>query len=146
MKKELLLLIICIMSIVAYSQPRDNFSIRLNKKVLLEQASPVRDKGPQVLVKKSLLKKKGLITIQYKQAQKNQGWERIFQFTDADNTIQLQKGFAFAEGTYGFSTLELLPLMEKNKKLLVYTYQQPTDNLLSGIRIERYLLCELVLQ
>jgi hypothetical protein len=146
MKKELLLIFFFIMSIAAYSQPKDRFSLLLNKKVLLEQASPVNNNGPQVLVKKSLLKKKGLVTIQYKQAQKNQGWERVFQFTDADNTIQLQKGFAFAEGTYGFNTLELLPLMEKNKKLLVYTYQQPTDNLLSGIRIERYLLCELVLQ
>ncbi len=134
------------MSMVAYSQPKDDFSIHLHRKVLLAQASPVNNNGPKVLVKKSLLKKKGLITIQYKQAQKNQGWERIFQFTDSDNTIQLQKGFAFSEGTYGFNTLELLPLLEKNKKLLVYTYQQPTDNLLSGIRIERYLLCELVLQ
>ncbi len=134
------------MSLVSYAQPKDNFSIRLHKKVLLEQAGPVNSNGPQVLIKKSLLKKKGLVTIQYKQAQKNQGWERIFQFTDADNTIQLQKGFAFAEGTYGFNTLEILSLLEKNKKILIYTYQQPTDNLLSGLRIERYLLCELVLQ
>lgn len=134
------------MSLIVLAQPKDSFSIHLNKKVLLKLASPVNNNGPQVSINKKDIKKKGLFAIQYKQAQKQEGWERIFQITDAANNIQLQKGFAYAEGSYGFNTAELVPLLTKNKKLMVYTYQQPTNSLMVGIRIERYLLCELVLQ
>jgi hypothetical protein len=146
MKSIFLIASFLFMDFFATAQPKDSFSILLHKKVLLKQTNAVSNNGPQVMAKRNLLKKKGLLTIQYKPAQKNPGWERIFQLTDTDNTIQLQKGFAFAEGTYGFNTLELLPLLEKNKKLLIYTYQQPTDPLLAGIRVERLLLCELVLE
>lgn len=134
------------MSLIALAQPKDSFSILLNKKLLLKQANPVHSDGPRVIIKKNDCRKKGVFAIQYKQVQKQEGWERIFQFTDLENNIQLQKGFAFAEGTYGFNTAELLPLLTKNKKILLYSYQQPTNSLLGGIRIERFLLCELILQ
>jgi hypothetical protein len=146
MKKIFLSITICIMSLIAFAQPKDSFSILLNKKILLKQANPVHSNGPQVIVKKSDCRKKGLFVIQYKQAQKQEGWERIFQLTDSENNIRLQKGFAFAEGSYGFNTTELVSLLTKNKIILLYTYQQPTNSLLGGIRIERFLLCELILQ
>jgi CRISPR/Cas system-associated exonuclease Cas4 (RecB family) len=134
------------MSLIALAQPKDSFSIHLNKKVLLKPASPVNSSAPQVVINKKDIKKKGLFAIQYKQAQKQEDWERIFQFTDAENNIQLQKGYAYTEGTFGFNNAELYTLLAKNKKLMVYTFQQPTNSLMVGIRIERYLLCELVLQ
>jgi hypothetical protein len=146
MKKIFLSVTISLMSLVAFAQTKDSFSILLNKKVLLKTATPVHNDGPQVIIKKSDCKKKGLFVVQYKQAQKQEGWERIFQLTDSENNIQLQKGFAFAEGSYQCNTSELIPLLSRNKKIFLYTYQQPTNSLLGGIRIERLLLCELTLQ
>jgi hypothetical protein len=146
MKQLFFILGICLAAQIARSQTGDTLRIYWNKQLLLDRNSTGKD-SPVITIKKIWLQKKTVLEISFKMAGRANNWRRTFQFTDTVNNIFIQKEFGYTRGNYIFSSGSIKPLLQKNKKLLLYTFQQPPAHVsLTTTRIERYLLCKLILE
>jgi len=121
---------------------QDSWKVCLDKKVLLTTSTEDVEKNIINISSEDLKKNKSLV-VSYKQVAPQKGWERsISIYTEKDEELQKQKGKNFV-----LKTSELKKLLEKNKRLKIFTTYLPTDpKMKAQIRVRRVHLCTLVLQ
>lgn len=147
MKHGILLLSLIATSFACFAQKNDTqFRISWNKQLLLQKNSLAIKDTPVVKIKNIWLGKNTPLPVYFKQGEKRTGWKRTFQFTDILNNVVFQRVFDSTEGNFNFTTSDIKPFLQKHRRMLLYTFQQPENSMLNGIRTERYLLCKLILE
>ncbi len=148
MKQTIIIFFFCTNVLISFAQKSDTlFRISWNKQQLLQKTTLHATDTPVVAIKNIWLAKKTPLLVFFKQGEKRNGWKRTFQFTDIVNNVVFQRQFDVTEGNFNFTTSDIKAFLQKHRRMLLYTFQQPgEDNRLSGIRTERYLLCKLILE
>lgn len=126
----------------ASAQSGDSWKILLNKKLLLQ--TPVESNNASVRIDKSASQTKNMISIQYKSADTESDFKRIFYINDAQEKTIKKIELKNNDGTAAFDLRELKAMAASKKPLFIYTTAIPKDpSMAAAVRVRRFLLCKI---
>ncbi|MFM2364040.1 MAG: hypothetical protein RLZZ316_2942 [Bacteroidota bacterium] len=130
-----------------FAQQPDLLKFYYKKEVVLQLKTIGNNPAPVLIIKKQWLQDGESLRLVYKCASKHPGWVRSFQWAGNENELVTEKTFNTDEGTYTLLFKDYKEALIKNGKLLLYTIQQPPqEGGPSGIRLQRFLICQLILE
>lgn len=126
-------------SVAAFAQ--GHWQICLNNKSVLKASVESEEKNV-VIIKGVDLKKNKNLTVDYKEGEVKNNWERtIMLYDENDHELNQQKGTKFT-----LSNAALKDFFQQSKTLKIYTLALPSDpKLKAAIRVRRVHLCTLIL-
>lgn len=145
--KQCLLAILLIYTMPAFAQQPDALKFYYKKELLLQLKTIGNNPAPVLTIKEQWLKEGTGLQLVYKCGSKHPGWQRTFQWAVNENELVAEKTFGNDEGTYTLLFKDYKEALIKHRKLLLYTIQQPPQKGgPSGIRLQRFWVCQLILE
>lgn len=145
--KQYLFAILIFYTMPAFTQQPDALKFYYKKELLLQLKAIGNNHSPVLIIKEQWLKEGTGLQLVYKCGSKHPGWERNFQWAVNENELVAEKSFSTDEGTYTLLFKDYKEALIKHRKLLLYTIQQPPQKGgPSGIRLQRFLVCQLILE